>query len=254
MEFNPRKLGQKNVERLIDWYNSTIAHSTFSDIASVPHCITRLDLAVDIVGAHISDLVLNRNDGKSNQWHSAKGLLETYYFGARAGKSSKIKAYNKKEQAISTGEIEEEHYPYGRKNVTRVAVSLNEIKLAINDLYKLINHFKHVKIYSPMDLSYGYFQGFMPEGEEHFRLALDSVRLRGEAEALEQLPAKTSKNYKELLRRGMRNILDLYSLTENWRCYWQDGLEASGLLYDFRGRKWLENFHQAQLSDIDEIE
>ncbi len=59
----------------IDWFNDTFHPYTFRKLISTPKCISKLHLAVDVVGIDIKDLILNYQEvGKSNRWHARESI------------------------------------------------------------------------------------------------------------------------------------------------------------------------------------
>ena len=60
MEFNPWKLQPDKIIFFVGWYNRIMSETVgtcFDDIVSKSGCINRIDIAIDIVGIHISDLI-----------------------------------------------------------------------------------------------------------------------------------------------------------------------------------------------------
>ncbi len=224
MELNPRKIGREGVEYLIQWYNQTLAHNSFKDIASLKGCINQMDIAVDIVGVHISDLILNMNKGKTNQWHSEEGLLETCYFNAKKGVPSKIKMYNKAE--------EDKDHPYGEGvDVTRLEFTV-KTTLSLSELSKLNNPFVKVEVMKPKELPRAYKEQFGQE-QHYTDMFLDTVRFRGQESALARLPEELRTSYRVLLTKGLKNITEDYCDINEWRQHWHDSLLYSGLMSDF---------------------
>lgn len=238
IEFNPWKLGKENVEWFINFYNGLIPSNSFADLITQANCINRLDIAIDVIGVHIADLILNKNKGKSHRWYAAEGPIESYYFDAKAGKPSKIKAYNKKQEHAEKEDRLNKPL-YGGKNVTRVEASLNRVKLPINKLHELINHFASVKLPYPKDMNWTdrRTKHLMPRNTEHVKLVLESLRSRGEEATYKTLSEDQREAYQYIFKLGLNNILSEYNNTDNWKHYWQECLKSSGLLYGLSDTK-----------------
>jgi hypothetical protein len=72
--------------------------------------VTRLDIAVDLVGIRIDDLAIRfAGEGKSHWYYSPEGEAETGYFGLKMA-NAPWKAYNKRRQLKETGTGETQLY------------------------------------------------------------------------------------------------------------------------------------------------
>jgi hypothetical protein len=232
LEFNPAKIGIEGVEYIKRWYDDTILHSSFSDIINYKKCISKLDIAIDIIGVDIADLILNYNSKEvSQRYHSAGGLLESYYPHCDKPPSDII-VYDR--NALEEDDEEEESFPetYSsqrprrKKSITRVEKTI-ETERPLTELYKLKPHFKDLKVHLAWKAS---DKSQFPEAGHNWILFLDSVRWRGFENALELVPQSLQKDYKRLFEENVENIFEVYTHSDSWREIWTESIKRSGLL------------------------
>lgn len=265
LEFNPAKLKQTGVKFLKEWFDNTFEQS-FDEIVSLPKCIGKIHIAVDIVGIDVADLILNyQEEGKSNRWHAHEGLLESYYTDAKEKRPSKLKIYKKKrddtqpeedenpdDEIYTTGEEEEDNQSqeegrsdersgewsipqvlhsksprlFGKTPATRVEKEIQTDR-SLKHLYKLKPHFKDIKIFLPLKLD----ESQVPESGHHWQLFLDSVRWRGYDNALNLLPQHLRLEYKRAFESCVQNIFkDPYNKASEWEALIQKAVKDSHLL------------------------
>lgn len=143
LEFNPEKLGRKGIQKLADWYNETLVHYPFEDVCRDPTAIQRLDVALDVYGVHISDLIIPGIKGyKSKEWRSEQGLLETHYPFSSPGKQSDFKVYDKLEELrerrryskrLKKKTVYEREFLEGEWPITRIEKSIKRPRASINN-------------------------------------------------------------------------------------------------------------------------
>jgi hypothetical protein len=79
IELNPRKLrpeGFQQLSKVLDWKGGPFQLAALLDHAK----LTRLDIAVDVVGAAVSEILINHKDqGKRSMYIGSDGLLETLF-------------------------------------------------------------------------------------------------------------------------------------------------------------------------------
>jgi hypothetical protein len=149
LEFNPAALGSPGIAFLKAQLETLVLEGlSFSDIITKGK-VTRVDIAVDIVGVHLADLLILVNSGGKQHWYlSAKGKLETGYLGMKTGdKNAKWKTYNKR-QEIKDHSTSPKEQAYGGLSHTRV-----EYRYATNkpflELDTLENRFNEISLAYP---------------------------------------------------------------------------------------------------------
>lgn len=99
LDFSPWRLGPDGMNFFRCWYDEMVYHSTFDQLISAPSAIKGFDIAVDVLGIHVSDLVLNIAEGLiSNTYFGSEGRAETTYY-------SKSRVYNKAKHDHKAGLI-----------------------------------------------------------------------------------------------------------------------------------------------------
>jgi hypothetical protein len=186
LEFNPHKLSGPGIAVLKDELESLIGEGlTYTDIITKGQ-VTRLDIAVDLVGVRIDDLDIRISDkGKSHWYHSPRGEAETGYFGLKKA-NAPWKAYNKRRQFKETGSGQEAQL-YGGLSHTRLEFHAIP-KKAVPALVGIKNPFANISI----------AVATAPKGVEphEWQFFLDSCQRRGHDAAIAKLlNDKTKKSY-----------------------------------------------------------
>jgi hypothetical protein len=92
LEFNPRRLGKQGITVLKSQLESLVLGPLVSDGLNFDDIIakgtvTRVDIAVDLVGIRVDQLdVRFLGQGKSHWYYSEKGQAETGYYGIKQNK------------------------------------------------------------------------------------------------------------------------------------------------------------------------
>lgn len=268
LEFNPAKLGKSGVQFLKNWFDNTFEQS-FEKIISLPKCIGKIHIAIDIVGIDVADLILNFDeDGKSNRWHAQEGLLETYYTDAKEKTASKLKIYKKKRDTknleedegpddtiYTTGEEAEDSKDEGECQhsdersgewATPQAFHSKTAELSAKRITPVTRIEKEIQTDRSLKHLYKLKPHFkdvkillplklnddqVPEGQHHWQLFLDSVRWRGYDSALNLLPQHLRFEYKRAFESCVKNVFeDPYNKVLEWEALIQKAVKDSHLL------------------------
>jgi hypothetical protein len=180
---------------------------SFNDIVTKGK-VTRLDIAVDIVGVHLADLIVSIKSGGKHHWYySAEGKPETGYHGMKkSDKNAKWITYNKRQQVKDSPEPPAEQ-AYGGLSHTRIE-------------YRALK--------SPLtQISLAYPQA--PKGVKTYEWSffIDSCARRGQAAALEMLPeGKLRESYQKSLDAAQTTF---WRPNRIWEA-WPDALLNSGIV------------------------
>jgi hypothetical protein len=214
LEFNPHKLAVSGIAVLKDELESLIGEGlSYTDIITKGQ-VTRLDIAVDLVGVRIDDLDIRISaKGKSHWYYSQEGEAETGYFGLKKA-NAPWKAYNKRRQLKETGTGHEGQL-YGGLSHTRLEFHAVP-KKSVPQLVDFKNPFADISLAVPV----------APKGVEphEWQFFLDSCQRRGHDAAIAMLPeGKTKKMYVEALDAAREAF---------WKpnVIWQSWGDALGLL------------------------
>ncbi len=232
-EFNPHKLGRAGINSFKKWYDTQMAgHHTFKKLCETKRAITRLDVAIDVYGIHVSDLIFkNELKYKSTKWFGTDDMVETVYPRSKPGKTSSFIVYDKLREfqgknTSHKGEADalswnQEKLFTGEWAITRIEKHIKNPAYSLNELSKLSfdAHFSSLKIFLPLDpLKY-------PDAKYYWKIFLDSVRHRGLESALSLIPAKKRGLYIKAFNESLYDVLGYYTKKINWRECWNKRLE-----------------------------
>lgn len=219
VEFNPTGLGRPGIAFLKEQLEALVLNGlSFIDVIAKGK-VSRLDVAVDIVGVNLADLLVTLSSGGKQHWYlSEGGKPETGYFGIKSGdKNAKWKVYNKRQQVKDTS-VAPVQQAYGGLSHTRIEHGYTPGK-PLSKLGNLNNRFADISVAYPQP----------PKGVKPYtwRFFIDSCSVRGEAEALAILPnEKTRKRYENALKASHAGFWRPDVMWQSWP--W--ALSASGLL------------------------
>lgn len=235
LDMNPRKLGADGFKQLVTLM------SPWFDISRVAKAarVTRLDIAVDIVGLWVGEVIaLHKRQGQRVQYIGKDGLLETVYINQKqsphkpkydewgvekaqalkypAGKPL-LKIYDRVREREKYGKPP----PFGEAPVTRIElVRGNFKKLRLEGLSSLKDQLAEVRAgYGPSQ------SNVMPKVWRRF-WALARTELSPDAADLLDLPPKVAKAFEKSLRVPAP---DLVSPKATWTA-WQVALASTGLI------------------------
>jgi hypothetical protein len=181
--------------------------------------VTRVDVAVDIVGVHLADLLLSIESGGKHHWYySEKGKPETGYLGIKkSDKNAKWITYNKRQQIKdSSGQSAEQ--AYGGLSHTRIEYHAMPNK-PFPALNTVSNPFNEISLAFPKAP-----KGVKPHAWTFF---LDSCARRGQPAALALLPeGKLRKTYQQAVDAGHASF---WRPDKIWEA-WPDALLNSGVV------------------------
>jgi hypothetical protein len=219
LEFNPVALGAPGIAFLRTQLEASVLDGlSFTDII-VNGKVTRVDIAVDIVGVHLADLLVRVDSGGKQHWYlSAEGKPETGYLGIKKGdKNAKWKTYNKRQQLKdqSTAPLEQ---AYGGLSRTRIEYSYTTNKSFLQ-LNALQNRFTEISLAYPKAP-----KGVKPYAWTFF---IDSCVRRGQTAALAMLPeGKLRKSYQNALDGAHASFWRPCKIWESW----PNAISDTGLL------------------------
>ena len=193
-EYNPAVIGKEGRAYaryiLSQFYLFFIAHGEYTDYFERIK-VTRLDLAVDVDGASMEDLLFLR--GRSQNWvfyspSFMKGsrFMETVYLGDSKSKSRFV-CYDKRKQLKTKG-INLDH------ERTRIEARLKPMK-PITQLSEITNPFSTLNIFDARKIQDG------NKSDWKYIQFLDSVRYRGLQGALKLIDPKERRKFQEQLMK-----------------------------------------------------
>ncbi len=174
--------------------------------------VTRLDIAVDLRGIHIDDLVIH------NKWSRAMGLYtgadgrtETIYFGKQT--SSQLCAYDLVKKAKEKG------WPVPEVPMTRIERRYRK-RAMVSELADLPNLLKNIVVHHPNPDTF-------PIGSGTFETFRNHCQMRGTKRALEAVPVLRRKQMVNWMQTQEANW---WSPTSLWNS-WPATLKKHGLLH-----------------------
>ncbi|WP_112663426.1 hypothetical protein [Microvirga flavescens] len=219
-EFNPSTLSKASIAGFFEeWAELSIQAGSLEDILK-NGTITRLDIAVDVVGVSIFNLLFRGGEAhKSFAYFAESGPVQSVYLNYKPKKKpSDTKGYNKRKELEETGKLPAYGgIPYSRIEVTR------KTALPIPKLGTLPNKLMGISVASP--------NSYRPEGMESqtWTWFLDSVRHRGEKAALATvIDASLRSEIETCLNEAHA---DLWRPQDIWK-FWPEALKAAQLTLD----------------------
>ena len=159
LEFNPSRLGSAGMAFLKEKLEDVLLGAvSFSHILATGR-VTRLDIAVDLVGIRIDALDIQyKGEGKAHWYFSGSGQPETGYLGIKqSDKNAPWTAYNKRKQLKeASGGLAQ---LYGGLSHTRIEFHAKPNK-PLAEMKLLANPFTKIS----MGLLFHCFSGFFPSG------------------------------------------------------------------------------------------
>lgn len=224
-EFNPAVLGPTGIECFRDQlYGALVDHYPWEAIAHGCR-VTRLDIAIDLLGVQVKDLIIAKQGKKSaykrRAYFSASGALETLYpVFKKEGLLAPLCVYNKAQELSDAGASP----IYGGVPHARIEARLNGQNLhgkALTALHEIKNPFLGLEVVDPTHpIS-------PPETMHAWSFFLDSCRARGKDEALKMLPTEALRvAYGEAFVAADRQV---WNPEKIWK-RWPQALQSSGLL------------------------
>lgn len=222
-EFNPARLGAAGVEFLRDQLVQVFFEWHPWSAIAVNCKVTRLDIAVDLVGVRTADLIIEQvvqhakaKPGKKWCYFSPSGVLETANLGFKKGQPVPIIIYDKAQELTDKGGTP----IYGGAAHARVERRMQPNR-SIASLAKMKNPLMGVVIIDPTKPI------IPPETPHAWTFFLDSCRMRGRKAALSLLSAQDiPAAYVEALKTADRHVWRPGKLWTKW----PEALKKSGLL------------------------
>ena len=124
LDFNPRKLGRKGFSKLVSILSDPSGPFKFKPFIEQAR-VTRIDVAVDLVGVQVSELLVrHKKQGVRSYYVGKDGVLETLYVhrGKTKAKPSgnvALMAYDRRKERVSKGKSP----PFGLADVTRIEIT-----------------------------------------------------------------------------------------------------------------------------------
>jgi hypothetical protein len=220
LEFNPDALGSPGIAFLKTQLETLVLNGlNFNDIIA-NGVVTRLDVAVDVVGIHLADLLLLvKTEGKQHWYFSGDGKPETGYLGMKkTDKSAKLKAYNKRQELKDHSKVPVAQ-AYGGLSHTRVEYTFKTPNKSFLKLTELKNPFDQISLAYPKAP-----KGVKPYSWTFF---IDSCVRRGQTTALAMIPdGKLRNSYQKAIDES-RAIF--WRPDEIWKA-WDGALVNSSIL------------------------
>ena len=228
LEFNPSRLGKPGIAFLKTQIESLVSGPLVSDDLSFDDIIakgtvTRVDIAVDVVGIRVDKLdVRFLGDGKSHWYYSNKGQPETGYYGIKQNKKKQNSpapwiTYNKRQEIKDKGP-EGGKQLYGGLSHTRIEFHAIQ-KKPFAKLGTLANPFDTISLAYPQ----------APKGIKPYAWAffLDACHRRGREEALQTISEVATRNkYAAALEEAHKAF---WKPEQIWK-HWPAAIQQSGLL------------------------
>jgi len=234
LTMNPRKLGPDGFKQLVNLMSPWFDMPAVSSAARV----TRLDIAVDIVGVRVGEVIARHNkQGQRVHYMGADGLLETVYinrkqppfkqkfdlWGPVKAKRSKypagkplLKIYDRERERAKYGKSA----PYGDAPVTRIELVKSRFtKTVLADLPQIGDPF------SETWAGYAPSQTELPLGTWRRYWTLARTELQSIAKDMLGLNVKVAKAYQKAL--DVTNP-DLVAPKMTWQ-HWSVGMASTGL-------------------------
>jgi hypothetical protein len=219
LEFNPTALGKPGIAFLKTQLEALVMNGlSFKDIIANGK-VTRVDIAVDIVGVHLADLLVKTMTGGKQHWYlSDEGKPETGYLAIKqSDKNAKWTAYNKRQQ-LKDSPNPPATQAYGGLSRTRIEYRATPMK-AFPALGSLKNPFTEISLAYPNAP-----KGVKPYAWTFF---IDSCVRRGQAAALAMLPdGKLRNSYQKSLDAAHASFWRPGKIWEAW----PDALHNSGVV------------------------
>lgn len=208
-EFNPDQLGATGLANFKEQLPLILlGNGTWETIIN-EGCITRLDVAVDLVNVDVEDLlVATKKPGKKLSYFGLGGKIETAY----QNTTKTIYIYDKRQKQLDD-DLEPE---YGGAPHTRVEIRTKTTK-GILGLPTLMNHLKKVHL---VDIE----APNPPEEVHHWKLFQNACRYKGVGGALKELPDPVSAQYKAAIAAIEKEV---WQPDEIWD-YWPETISKSG--------------------------
>ncbi len=204
-EFNPNLLGVDGISAFKEMLNVLFSfeHLTYADIIQIGR-FTRLDIAVDLVNARTSDLIVRgRGKGKKVVYYSSTDQMETTYLDKPKKAPSKAKVYDKLQQQTDKS-ISPDYV-----GVSHARVEIQHGGTKLNKLLNIHNVLKRIKVIHPTTVPAGI-------DEWVWNLFLDSCRYRGIDEALKMLPEDQQGKALKVLKKAETETWRPKKLWEEW--------------------------------------
>lgn len=223
LELNPARLGFDGVGFLRDHLVQVFFEEHPWSLVATNCTVTRMDLAVDLVGVRSDSLLIERTltgpkaqPGKKWFIYGASGALETAYVGFKKGKIAPLLAYDKAQELADKEQLAQ----FGKTPHARVEFRLQPNR-SIATLTAMKNPFLVASVINPTK------PATAPETEHAWEFFLDCCRVRGTKRALSLLPTDELRQaYAEALSTADQEV---WKPAKLW-AKWLTALEKSGLL------------------------
>lgn len=219
LEFNPSEIGTLGISYLNKLINN-LSNKAFDliDMAGYGK-VTRLDVAVDIIGCSFRDLLFEFSGNGKSQWHFAEdGMPETIYFGKTKVKGpSSTSAYNKRQElkdhgsdqkygGVAHGRVERRMFPQ------RAFITLDNLKNPFLEIAPF-----PIRIPAPKNVP-----------DYVWRLFLETMRVRGRGYALSLMPEFMRHDLEDAINHAEK---DFWRPSTLWQ-HWPEQLARTGLGLD----------------------
>lgn len=222
LQLNPRLLTEEGIFELIDRLYKVTGKQLLVGAMLADARVSRLDVAVDIVGVEIADVLVRlKNESKRNYRATAAGLqsIEIWPKGTTSATAQNraVIVYDKRAERLEAGETP----PHDPAPVMRIEVTKKRFGNAANllvNLAKLKNPLKAVAV--------GHVRAAACPLSRSFLCYVDARRVFGTGRAAANLGLKpeTASQFEKWYLTHPSDLFDGASIWEGWA----DGLMASG--------------------------
>jgi hypothetical protein len=203
-DFNPNTIGPSGVDAFRDLLEGILQPNfSYADIVKFGR-MTRLDVACDILGVPIADLLLSTGKlGKTVAYYGVDGVLETSYLGKKKG-ITPFRVYNKTQEQLDKG-IDPEYglYPHLRCEASVIP------QKPLYTLAAIANPFEELDIFRIA-------QATPPEAHHNWVHFADSCRQRSISGALNVIPEAVRSGYEMALGQSKIGIWQPQRVWEKW--------------------------------------
>lgn len=227
MHLNPRALGQEGLYELLDRLHKASGYSFKVGAFLAQARINRLDVAVDIIGLGVPELLVSaKTSAKHVHYYGSDGVLETVAIHKKQalGKGGLgpllVMAYDKRRERLTQGEKP----PFGPAEVTRVEITKTRFgpkAFGLAAVPDLTNPFVTVRV--------GSVRAAGSKNSWQWLRYVEARRGAGPSRAAFVLNLKP-KTATEFAGRYADHPSDVLDMTTLWQ-HWASGIAATGLNY-----------------------
>lgn len=215
LEFNPAKLGPSGIEFLASVIENLVPNGlTFAKILAHGR-ITRVDLAIDVVGIKPDQLYVSSSAGGTSHFYVNESEMQSVYVGMKKtvkNKNCPVVLYNKRKQSKEAGG----NAPYGGASCSRIERRLKPGKGILDLIFSKGNPFSEISACFPIKA---------PAGIKSFdwKFFICACICWGEERALDQVTCEKRKyKYEAALQKARGDFWNPEKLWNSWGAVFAD--------------------------------